>query len=125
MTTNTLAPETFDLSIENGVATITLNRPERLNAIGPQLGLNGLQLRLMALQLAAEIIDGREQGCNVLALRFRSADTLRTRVALVAQVLGLNLQNLAPFFQREVTLRVKVKTATRQVACYVRSCLSK
>jgi enoyl-CoA hydratase/carnithine racemase len=33
MSSNPLDPQTFDLSIEKGVATITLNRPEKLNSL--------------------------------------------------------------------------------------------
>ena len=33
MTTTPLSPKTFDLALEGGVATITLNRPEKLNSL--------------------------------------------------------------------------------------------
>ena len=43
--------ETVDLSIENGVAEITLNRPERLNAWNAQFGD----------ELREAILDGRRR----------------------------------------------------------------
>ncbi len=33
MSSNPLAPQTFDLVIARGVATITLNRPDKLNSL--------------------------------------------------------------------------------------------
>lgn len=33
MTTTPLSPKTFDLTLEGGIATITLNRPEKLNSL--------------------------------------------------------------------------------------------
>ena len=64
-----------------------------------QAQLNVAQLRLDFLQLAvarfetfAQLFDGSQEGLDVLALRFRLADTLGIRVALVLQSLRLDLQ---------------------------------
>ena len=56
-----------------------------------QLRLHLAQLRLGGRQLVTEVLYGSQQGLDILALRFRFADLLRTRISLVSKRLDLDL----------------------------------
>ena len=84
-----------------------------------ELALHCLQRLLTRLEAFAEVLYGREQRLNVLALGLGLADAPRARVALVLQRLGLDLQGLAALVEREVGVGVEYEAASGQVGCNI------
>ena len=87
-----------------------------------QAQLDGLQLRqkclkcyLILLKPVSKIFNRCKQRGNVFPLCLRFADILRTRIALVAQVLSIYLQRLATLLQSQIRINVEVEPPAGQI----------
>jgi hypothetical protein len=65
--------------------------------------------------LLTEVLDGGEQWRNVLPLRLGLANAFRARVAFVLQSLRVDLQRLAPLFERKIAIGVEAEASTGEI----------
>ena len=72
-----------------------------------------------SFQPITEVLHCCKQGLYVFALRFRLADVLGACVALALQLLGLDLQRLAPLLEGQVAGGIERESATCEIGSHL------
>jgi hypothetical protein len=74
-----------------------------------------MQFGFAFVQAIAKILDGSEQGLDILAAGLRFANTLGAHITLVPQRFSVDLKRLALLVESQIGVRVKHMAAPRQI----------
>jgi hypothetical protein len=80
-----------------------------------QRRLNFLKGGLATLKPVTKVLNGHEQWCDIVTLRFRFADTFGAAIAFAAQGFGFHLKRFAAFFKRQVVFGVEYEAAPGEI----------